>query len=212
MSTRGYRTKDIEIKSPIAMYYFNLGADYFMDNIMGYSSLGTFHDDLMSICTLSDEEKQEIWEIVVLLSDYRTVMFNDYRIFSLVREWDKRLYMFNRYVLKCRVNALYRSSIEDFGWKEFKKFYGKYKTFLEREEYVDMSGSVVTDRELPTDPKSEKLILMGRKSGGCTLGDVIKDLEESYPELLENRVLLDDNKSDILWVIVQISRNLSKKV
>lgn len=179
-----YQSKDVVIKSPIALYYLTLGSDYFMGNIVGSRSLDMYYTDIMSMETLSDYEKQEIWDVSVYMINYSDIMFGTFNNFRLVREWDTKLTMFNCYILHCRVKELLRKDENNFNWVEFKTFYVNYTKLLGREEYVLFSEyqDLVEVNHLKKYAKT--VIIGGSEMEVCSVSNVIEDLEMRYPEIL----------------------------
>lgn len=186
--------KDVVITSPIAMYYLMLDSNIFIDNILDGKTLLDFMVDVDGRVNLSDEEKQDIFDVSTLKvtreCSLGSGVFSDTYLLGrpfkhkLVREWDKLLRDFNMYLFLCRYGEELQKTLHSGqgDWLAFKKFYNTYKDFLGREEYAIMDEPYEYEGVVPY--KRTITLKNGDVRYVYSVDDALNFIERRYPDAL----------------------------
>lgn len=157
MKIEKFEQKEVLITNDVALYYITLGSESVVNELLGKTQTDMYTIDFSEMGYLSENDKQEIWEVLLLMvMQYENkrigmrravagVRYNFLTHYKLTREWDILLRVYNNEVMYDRMQELLCGS-DYVMWQDFKDYYEEYKKFLGRECYVvNPHGSIVSE-------------------------------------------------------------------
>lgn len=199
MEIEKFKKKEVSIANEVANYYLTLGSDYVVSGLKEEGQTENYTIDFSKMGDLSEDEKQEVWEVILLMMlKYEHeklgmrryvagVSYNFLSHYALAREWHILLRVYNNDIMSSRMQE-YLFNDKEIKWQDLKDFYAEYKEVLGRECYVTKARISVDDSSL-----QEYLYVRKQQEDFDnlyvnSLDDVIEDYEKRYPVLLEGNV------------------------
>lgn len=218
MEIEKYKNKDVTITNDVALYYEMLGTQYVADEFEKRVIGGQFDVDFSKMGNLSEEEKQQVWEVIIkmLMEDDISktrlrinmvgVVLSYLKRYSHVREWDVLLRLYNDDNLS-RVLDDTIARGNEVRWKDFKDYYyNEYKECLGREYYFEIplkgEGRFSTKYDKKT---NYRVKYEGVWVYVNSLSDVIDDYETRFPRLVKGVLNITEVTTDLYSALQMLS-------